>query len=58
MGNRSAFKAADLYERLAGERPVTDPCLASRGDRGTGTFSQETVDEDRAVDRNSGLPLR
>jgi hypothetical protein len=55
MRNSATAPPADLYDKLAAKQAMTDPRLTNRG---TGTFSVETVDEDRATDRNVGLPLR
>lgn len=55
MRNSATASPADLYDKLAAEPTTTNPQLRNCG---TETFSLETVDEDRASGRNTGLPLR
>lgn len=55
MRNNSAPATADLYAKLAATPPSSGYQPANRG---TLTASPETVDEDRANDGNTGLPLR
>lgn len=55
MGISATSPETDLYVKLAAMPASADPRLTLWG---TGTYTLETVDEDRATDRTTGLPLK
>lgn len=55
MQTSNKTPAEDLYRKLATTSVATHPGAVNRG---TGTFSQESVDEDRISDRQAGFPAR